>query len=148
MATVTESPQPLEAVSSLRDSQDATSADEKKATVDVNTESSNDIEDGAVDGDDEMIHHPANKDDILTHTLHVQDDPTLNCFTFRTWFLGWSQLSPLSLMALITYTDRPLQTPRYWPCHFRWYDLVNLLFQTTDRCGVDCLRRRACLSTG
>lgn len=91
MAAVTDGSQPLDAVSSLRESQDATSTDEKKTTVDVNTESSNDVEDGVVGGDDEMIHHPANKDDILTHTLHVQDDPTLNCFTFRTWFLGWSQ---------------------------------------------------------
>jgi hypothetical protein len=37
---------------------------------------------------DEVIHHPANKDDVLTHTIHVQDDPTLNALTFRTWFLG------------------------------------------------------------
>jgi hypothetical protein len=36
----------------------------------------------------EAIHHPANKDDILTHTIHVEDDPTLNAITFRTIFLG------------------------------------------------------------
>lgn len=39
------------------------------------------------DSDDD-IHHPANKDDILTHTIHVEDDPTLPALTFRTWFLG------------------------------------------------------------
>ena len=37
---------------------------------------------------DEAIHHPANKDDILTHTIHLDDDPTLSPITFRTWFLG------------------------------------------------------------
>jgi hypothetical protein len=36
----------------------------------------------------EAIHHPADKDDILTHTIHVEDDPTLNAITFRTLFLG------------------------------------------------------------
>lgn len=36
------------------------------------------------------IHHPADKDDILTHTIHVEDDPTLNTITFRTIFLGIS----------------------------------------------------------
>ena len=36
----------------------------------------------------EAIHHPADKDDILTHTIHVEDDPTLNAITFRTIFLG------------------------------------------------------------
>lgn len=59
-------------------------ADEKKVPVE---ESSDDVE-GVEQGDDEIIHHPANQDDILTHTIHVQDDPTLNWFTFRTWFLG------------------------------------------------------------
>ncbi|PMD19683.1 peptide transporter MTD1 [Hyaloscypha hepaticicola] len=36
----------------------------------------------------EAIHHPADKDDILTHTIHIEDDPTLNAITFRTIFLG------------------------------------------------------------
>ncbi len=36
----------------------------------------------------ESIHHPADKDDILTHTIYVEDDPTLNALTFRTFFLG------------------------------------------------------------
>ena len=47
-------------------------------------------------GEDE-IHHPADKDDILTHTIHVEDDPTQIALTFRTWFLGMSAPStPLS----------------------------------------------------
>jgi len=36
----------------------------------------------------EAIHHPADKDDILTHTIHVEDDPSLNAITFRSIFLG------------------------------------------------------------
>lgn len=36
----------------------------------------------------EAVHHPANTEDILTHTLHLEDDPSLNALTFRTWFLG------------------------------------------------------------
>jgi hypothetical protein len=46
---------------------------------------------------EEHIHHPADKDDILTHTIHVEDDPTLSALTFRTWFLGMS-LSPLQVL--------------------------------------------------
>jgi hypothetical protein len=41
----------------------------------------------------EAIHHPADKDDILTHSIHVEDDPTLNSITFRTLFLGTFLLS-------------------------------------------------------
>jgi hypothetical protein len=26
--------------------------------------------------------------DLITEVLHVEDDPTLNPWTFRTWFLG------------------------------------------------------------
>lgn len=49
-------------------------------------------EDGgvAVDADtgDAIVKGPAEKDDILTHTMHVEDDPSLNSLTFRTFFLG------------------------------------------------------------
>lgn len=41
-------------------------------------------------GEDGKIHHPATKDDILTRTIHLDDDPTLVALTFRTWFLGMS----------------------------------------------------------
>lgn len=30
--------------------------------------------------------------DVLTHVLHVDDDPTLSPWTFRAFFLGMSQL--------------------------------------------------------
>lgn len=42
-----------------------------------------DIESGS-----EIIKKPADNDDILTHTIHVEDDPSLNPVTFRTFFLG------------------------------------------------------------
>lgn len=41
-----------------------------------------------IESGEEVIDHAANKDDILTHTIHVDDDPTLNALTFRTFFLG------------------------------------------------------------
>lgn len=69
----------------------------EKVPTDIKTDVNADLE--AVDLDDiiptydekgeiEEIHKPAGKDDILTHTLHVQDDPTLSALTFRTAFLG------------------------------------------------------------
>jgi hypothetical protein len=35
-----------------------------------------------------IINRPANKDDVLTHTIHLEDDINLNALTFRTFFLG------------------------------------------------------------
>jgi hypothetical protein len=31
---------------------------------------------------------PETAKDLITEVLHVEDDPTLNPWTFRTWFLG------------------------------------------------------------
>ena len=31
---------------------------------------------------------PETAKDLVTEVLHVEDDPTLNPWTFRTWFLG------------------------------------------------------------
>ena len=42
----------------------------------------------AYDIEGEVIHHPADTGDILTHTIHVDDDPTIPSLTFRTFFLG------------------------------------------------------------
>ena len=36
----------------------------------------------------DAVHHPANTEDILTHTIHLEDDSSLNGLTFRTCFLG------------------------------------------------------------
>lgn len=81
------SPRPQDVVYSQEKSSAPHPVDEKKASVDVSADPSVDVGD---EGEEVDIHHPANQDDILTQTLHVQDDPTLNCFTFRTWFLGKS----------------------------------------------------------
>ena len=70
-------------VLSAGESPDFAPVDEKKANV-----SAGSSQDGVEDGENESIHKPADQNDILTRTLHVQDDPTMNCFTFRTWFLG------------------------------------------------------------
>jgi hypothetical protein len=34
------------------------------------------------------IHHPADQDNILTHSIHVEDDTTLNAIPFQTLFLA------------------------------------------------------------
>ena len=38
--------------------------------------------------DEGDIHHPAEQDDILTHTIHVDDDPTQQAITVRSVTLG------------------------------------------------------------
>ena len=73
--------------------------DEKKGSGSV-VEESNLPAYADVEGGEDSIHHPADKDDILTHTIHVEDDPTMNALTFRTWFLGMNFLYP-------THTFRP-----------------------------------------
>jgi hypothetical protein len=62
-----------------------------------------------VEAGEEVIHHPANKDDILTHTIHVEDDPTQNALTFRTWFLGMFWL-PYNWLAASSFTSRAHQS--------------------------------------
>lgn len=42
----------------------------------------------SVEPGEDVITHEANQDDILTHTIHVEDDPSTPALTFRTWFLG------------------------------------------------------------
>jgi hypothetical protein len=72
---------------------------------------------------DEVIHHPANKDDILTHTIHLEDDPTIPALTFRTWFLGRkpSSQSPSGAMLIRPALYR-MRSLRLW-----WDDLGHLL---------------------
>jgi hypothetical protein len=45
-----------------------------------------------IEAGEDVINHPAEKDDILRHTIHVEDDPSKTALTFRTWFLGMSWL--------------------------------------------------------
>jgi len=49
---------------------------------------------------DEKIHHAASKLDILTHSIHVVDDPSLPALTFRTWFIGTKAYSLLIIRRL------------------------------------------------
>lgn len=37
---------------------------------------------------DESLHHPASTDDVLTHTIHLEDDQSLQSVTIRSMFLG------------------------------------------------------------
>lgn len=84
---------------------DAQSASEKKG-LEVNEKAGSLVHEDEKNGGfagyedvepgEDIIHHPAEKDDILTHTIHVEDDPTLNALTFRTFFLGMSRLICLS----------------------------------------------------
>ena len=48
--------------------------------------------------DDELIHNtPAETaTDFITEVIHAEDDPSLNPWTFRTWFVG---MRPLFLAA-------------------------------------------------
>ena len=37
---------------------------------------------------DTLLHHPANNDDVLANTIHLEDDPSLQSITLRSVFLG------------------------------------------------------------
>ena len=39
-------------------------------------------------GESEEPHHVSTAKDLVTNILHVDDDPSLNPWTFRMWFLG------------------------------------------------------------
>lgn len=60
--------------------------DEKEK--DFGTVSVLDPESQTSDSDSDVISHPASKDDVLRHTLHLEDDPSLPAITFRSVFLG------------------------------------------------------------
>jgi len=47
-----------------------------------------DIEKATVDADSEEATVLSNERDIATHVISVDDDPTLNPWTFRAFFLG------------------------------------------------------------
>lgn len=82
----------IEAGSSSSNSSHKMPFENTKSGVQVETGSVREVSDSDGDvesaGGDEIIHHPADKQDILTHTIHVEDDPTIPALTFRTWFLG------------------------------------------------------------
>lgn len=50
------------------------------------------------EADEPKLSKPATAFDVLTHTIHLQDDPTLSAITFRSIIIGPSPayfLSPL-----------------------------------------------------
>lgn len=67
--------------------------------------------------------------DLLTHVIHVDDDPTLSPWTFRTAFLGKEYLG----FRTAESADIPC---RYWTGHLRFSPAGNLLFQTASHLCV------------
>ena len=53
---------------------------EEKEDVGIQAPPAYDVEEGEI--------HVASAKDLVTQILHVEDDPTLNPWTFRMWFLG------------------------------------------------------------
>ncbi len=75
MATQDEGPVPTAAAQRARD--------EKKENIEpVAVENVEDIE------DEPMLSKPATSFDVLIHTIHLHDDPTLNAITFRSMLIG------------------------------------------------------------
>lgn len=62
--------------------------------------------------------------DLITEVIHATDDPTLNPWTFRTWFLGKRHTITIPLALLTSY--------RYLPCGVLGNACYHLLLQTSD----------------
>jgi hypothetical protein len=64
----------------------------------IQTESSNELKDKRSDrpplhyfseaGEEHFTTPAETAEDLVTEVIHVRDDPTLNPWTFRVWFLG------------------------------------------------------------
>jgi hypothetical protein len=104
----------------------------------------------------EAIHHPADKDDILTHTIHVED-PTLNAITFRTIFLGkfrdrnqslhWHFLQSLPGNRYCLEPHADLHN-RNWALFIWRNNLGHLLFQALNCLRLHCVSRSHHLYAG
>ena len=86
------------------------------------------------------ISHPADKDDILHHTIHLDDDPNEPALTFRTWFLG-KAFGPTAMRRSSRLTLRY----RCYPSRLRWNYICHLLLQTADNSGFHRVSRRRCV---
>lgn len=84
-----------------RSANEKVSSHEPRINSDKVPDLSRDVEHASGDVGEVEIHHPANQDDVLTHTIHLDDDPALVAITFRTLFIG------------TYFTIHPLQTS---PC--------------------------------
>jgi hypothetical protein len=69
--------------------------------------------------------------DLVTEVIHARDDPTLNAWTFRVWFLG-EQPDEL-------YLNPVADVQRHWSLHLWRFARHNLLFQTADGFRLDCV---------
>jgi hypothetical protein len=82
--------------------------------------------------------------DIITEVIHAKDDPTLNPWTFRTWFIG--KTVPYSLQTESLFTVARSRTGRVRICTG-----PDLLLQATDNVCIrrfpvtGCIRPRECV---
>ena len=75
--------------------------------------------------------------DLITQVLHVEDDPSLNPFTFRLFFLGMS-----GMLSMALYTDL---VDRLWTIALRLRPSGDLLLQTPNNLRVGGLLVCYCL---
>ena len=78
--------------------------------------------------------------DLVTQVIHVDDDPTLSPYTFRTFFLG-ELVFPKSISVVLTKA-------RYRSVHLRIRPAGDLLLQATDHLRVRGVPLRDCLCPG
>ena len=58
---------------------------DEKGGANIHATPAYDVEAGESDGHQLPV---STAEDLVTNILHVDDDPTLNPWTFRTWFIG------------------------------------------------------------
>jgi hypothetical protein len=77
--------------------------------------------------------------DVLTHVIHVDDDPTLSPWTLRAWFIGeLHHFVHVRLMLSLTFTS-------HWARHLRISPAGDLLFQATSHLCLGCVHDRCWL---
>ena len=90
---------------------------------DVEKKGNTNILDSPTYDDDGEIHYttPAQTArDLVTEVIHARDDPTLNPWTFRVWFLGECNVLQITMWLLIS--------SRHWFGDIRRYPRHDLLF--------------------
>ena len=71
--------------------------------------------------------------DVLTHVIHVHDDPTLSPWTLRAWFVGeLHRFVHFSLIHALTFTS-------HWAGHIRISPPGDLLFQASGHLRIGCI---------
>ena len=72
-------------------------------------------------GEEPQIHDDApvaTAEDLVTQVIHVEDDPSLNPWTFRMFFLGMTDWTESSVMLMLQ---------RHWPVNLWLHSTGNLL---------------------